>query len=129
MKEDLYSDFTGLIIRNIERHRNPDEDAVDVYDCLQTGRNGTLHFHLAVPALDAAQTTGGGANGQGKPRMSTFEEQEFTYTPKLDEGRDKALIELLPEYMQEEITFSRGNAGRFYARVVGVLMRRVEDEE
>lgn len=35
-KEDLYSDLTGLIIRSIEQG-----DKEDVFDCLQTGRNGS----------------------------------------------------------------------------------------
>jgi hypothetical protein len=36
LKEDLYSDLTGLIIRDVKR-----EDGDDVYDCIQTGRNGS----------------------------------------------------------------------------------------
>ena len=36
LKEDLYSDLTGLILRGVDRG----EDA-DIYDCIQTGRNGS----------------------------------------------------------------------------------------
>ena len=36
MKEDLYGDLTGLIIRGVKR-----EEDEDVYDCIQTGRNGS----------------------------------------------------------------------------------------
>ena len=36
LKEDLYSDLTGLILRGVER-----KDDSDVYDCIQTGRNGS----------------------------------------------------------------------------------------
>ena len=36
MKEDLYSDLTGLIIRSVKK--TPEGDA---YDCIQTGRNGS----------------------------------------------------------------------------------------
>ena len=36
LKEDLYSDLTGLIIRGVKRG-----DDSDVYDCIQTGRNGS----------------------------------------------------------------------------------------
>ncbi len=36
LKEDLYSDLTGLILRSVERG-----DESDVYDCLQTGPNGS----------------------------------------------------------------------------------------
>ena len=37
MKEDLYSDLTGLIVRSVKR-----DGGEDVYDCLQTGRNGSM---------------------------------------------------------------------------------------
>lgn len=36
LKEDLYSDLTGLIVRGVKR-----AEAGDVYDCIQTGRNGS----------------------------------------------------------------------------------------
>lgn len=36
LKEDLYGDLTGLILRGVKK----DVDT-DVYDCLQTGRNGS----------------------------------------------------------------------------------------
>ena len=36
LKEDLYSDLTGLILRGVERGNE-----ADVYDCIQTGRNGS----------------------------------------------------------------------------------------
>lgn len=38
MKENLYSDLTGLIIRNVKR-----KDGEDEFDCLQTGRNGSKY--------------------------------------------------------------------------------------
>lgn len=37
LKEDLYSDLTGLILRGVDRM-----EETDVYDCLQTGRNGSM---------------------------------------------------------------------------------------
>jgi DNA repair exonuclease SbcCD ATPase subunit len=36
MKENLYADLTGLIVRNVKRL-----EGEDVYDCIQTGRNGS----------------------------------------------------------------------------------------
>ena len=36
LKEDLYGDLTGLIVRGVKR-----DGAADVYDCIQTGRNGS----------------------------------------------------------------------------------------
>ena len=38
MKENLYSDLTGLIIRGVKRKEGEDE-----YDCIQTGRNGSTY--------------------------------------------------------------------------------------
>lgn len=35
-KEDLYGDLTGLIIRSMKH-----EDEEDIFDCIQTGRNGS----------------------------------------------------------------------------------------
>jgi hypothetical protein len=38
-KVDLYSDLTNLVILSMKRN----EDEEDVYDCLQTGRNGSTY--------------------------------------------------------------------------------------
>ncbi|MBE3045332.1 hypothetical protein IMZ48_22830 [Candidatus Bathyarchaeota archaeon] len=35
LKEDLYTDLTGLIVRGVKQGKE------DIYDCLQTGRNGS----------------------------------------------------------------------------------------
>lgn len=39
MKEDLYGDLTGLIVRGVKN-----VGGEDVFDCLQTGRNGSKYF-------------------------------------------------------------------------------------
>jgi len=44
LKEDLYSDLTGLMIRSVKRIERE-----DVYDCIQTGRNGSKSFFLSIP--------------------------------------------------------------------------------
>ena len=36
LKEDLYSDLTGLIVRGVKRTNEE-----DMFDCIQTGRNGS----------------------------------------------------------------------------------------
>ncbi|KAL6717057.1 hypothetical protein ACLMJK_004971 [Lecanora helva] len=109
LKEDLYCDLTGLILRGIERG-----EGFDTYDCLQTGPNGTLHFKLGVPK----EGEGGYDNAA-----------EFHYTPRLDSDRDRDLITLLPEYLTEEIEFSRTNAAMFYSRIVNCLTRKRPAEE
>ena len=53
LKEDLFSDLTGLIIRGVDVGTES-----DVYDCLQTGRNGSKSalrppsFHNTPPFPD-----------------------------------------------------------------------------
>ena len=39
LKEDLYSDLTGLILRSVEMGSEG-----DIYDCIQTGRNGSKYI-------------------------------------------------------------------------------------
>lgn len=48
LKEDLYGDLTGLIIRSVKR-----ETEEDVYDCIQTGRNGSKSISLIIPSYSA----------------------------------------------------------------------------
>lgn len=43
LKEDLYSDLTGLIIRDVKMREND-----DVYDCIQTGVNGSKFFVVSI---------------------------------------------------------------------------------
>jgi len=108
-KVDLYSDLTNLVVLGMKRN----EDEEDVYDCLQTGRNGTLHFHLTVAAVS-----------------ESYEDTEFVYQPLLNEQRDRELLDLLPDYLTEEICFPRGQAAKFYCKVVDSMSKKIilEDE-
>jgi Chromosome segregation protein Csm1/Pcs1 len=127
LKEDLYSDLTGLIIRSVKRTAEG-----DAYDCIQTGRNGSkcswpnsiefpltwlaaLHFKLVVEP-------------EGDGRTTSFEDTEFLYTPLLDPNRDKDMLEMLPYYLKEDITFSRHHAAKFYSRVVDALTKKAMDD-
>ncbi|POR36650.1 Monopolin complex subunit pcs1 [Tolypocladium paradoxum] len=105
-KEDLYGDLTGLIVRGVRRG-----DEEDVFDCIQTGRNGTLHFKLALDRGDGSDN---------------YEDVQFTYRPQLDADRDGDLMEVLPDYLVEEITFPRPHASKFYSRVIKSLTERTE---
>ncbi|KAI4118424.1 MAG: hypothetical protein LQ345_001537 [Seirophora villosa] len=109
LKEDLYRDLTGLLVLGVERGNE-----ADTYDCIQTGLNGTLHFKLGI-ATNSEEN---------------YADTEFQYTPRLDNDRDRDLLELLPDYLSEEITFSRLNAAKFYGRVVETLTKkRVENDD
>ncbi|KAK6819104.1 hypothetical protein RU639_007988 [Aspergillus parasiticus] len=103
LKEDLYTDLTGLIIRDVKKGESD-----NLYDCIQTGINGTLHFKLAVPHVSSAN----------------FENAEFQYVPLLDDNRDRDLIDILPEYLTVDITFVRQQASKFYTRVIDALTKR-----
>jgi hypothetical protein len=47
LKEDLYSDLTGLIVRGVKRTGNG-----DTYDCIQTGRNGSKSLFFRYGCRD-----------------------------------------------------------------------------
>ena len=81
-----------------------------------------LHFHLNV-ANDASI-----ANPK-TPSGLSYEEAEFAYEPLLDESRDRDLIELLPDYLTEEICFPRNHAVKFYTRVVDSMTKKIVVEE
>lgn len=65
---------------------------------------------------------------EGDGRTTSFEKMEFLYTPLLDASRDKDMIELLPYYLKEDITFSRHHAAKFYSRVVDALTKKPTDD-
>ncbi|KAF4446477.1 Chromosome segregation protein pcs1 [Fusarium austroafricanum] len=96
-KENLYADLTGLIVRGVKQ-----DEIGDIFDCIQTGRNGTLHFKLTVENDDTSDN---------------IEDVHFQYQPQLDPGRDVDLMEMLPDYLTDEIVFPRSQAPKFYSRV------------
>jgi hypothetical protein len=132
LKEDLYSDLTGLIIRAVKKRESD-----YLYDCIQTGVNGSkstgpivfvgcwvlsltastaLHFKLAVSH-----------DGDGK--STDYDNTEFQYMPLLDTNRDRDLVDILPEYLTVDITFSRQHASKFYTRVIDTLTKRRIDPD
>ncbi|EZF34064.1 Csm1 domain-containing protein [Trichophyton interdigitale] len=110
LKEDLYSDLTGLIIRDVKKRESD-----HLYDCIQTGLNGTLHFKLGV------------SHNMDNRSTASLEAAEFHYIPLLDENRDRDLLEILPDYLSVDITFSRQHAATFYSRVVDRLTKKLTD--
>lgn len=138
LKEDLYSDLTGMYIRNVKR-----TDGEDVFDCLQSGRNGStcplhcsfipttnpftaLHFHLAVSSTSTGDNN---SKTPGANSKNDYDEAEFEYTPHLDENRDRDLLDMLPDYLTEEIAFPRHQAAKFYSKILEAMNRRVVVED
>ncbi|KAF2489304.1 hypothetical protein BU16DRAFT_519231 [Lophium mytilinum] len=108
LKEDLYTDLTGLIIRGVKKG----DDDEDIFDCIQTGRNGTLHFHFTVPADDDD---------------TEYNNVNLDYLPMLDEKRDADLFDILPEYATdgEGISFPRHDAVKFYSKIVECMTKKI----
>ncbi|KAF2864503.1 hypothetical protein K470DRAFT_254141 [Piedraia hortae CBS 480.64] len=123
-KLNLYSDLTGLVITSIKT-----KDGEDVYDCIQTGRNGTLHFHLSLGTIPepTPKRPHGKPNTPGKVANAKVEDLvEFGYTPFLDPQRDAELIEILPEFLTEEIYFPQEKAVAFYRKLNVLVTGPVE---
>ena len=80
------------------------------YLCYSADALTALHFKLVVPTDTSV----------------SYEENEIQYLPRLDGSRDRALLEILPDYLTDEITFSVGNASKFYSRVMDTLTKRYD---
>ena len=78
-----------------------------------------LRFHLSVSHPDAKPTATPG---------TSYDEEEFAYAPLLDEKNDQQLLELLPDYLTEEIVFPRPSAARFYQKVIDSMSKKFVDE-
>lgn len=63
------------------------------------------------------------------PTGLSYEEAEFAYEPFLDEGRDRDLLDILPDYLTEEICFPRNHAVKFYSKVVDCMTKKIVMEE
>ncbi|KAI5304731.1 hypothetical protein KEM56_006045 [Ascosphaera pollenicola] len=111
LKEDLYSDLSGLIILDVKV-----DTSDNVYDCIQTGLHATLHFKLWIPHDD-----------DGK--MASHNSATIRYTPLLENAVDRQALRILPDYLTTEITFARTEAPKFYRRVIRTLDQKIEDEE
>ncbi|KAF2217588.1 hypothetical protein CERZMDRAFT_108279 [Cercospora zeae-maydis SCOH1-5] len=81
-----------------------------------------LQFHLSV-SNDATTPN------PKTPSGLNHEDAEFAYEPVLDESRDRELLELLPDYLTEEICFPRNHAQRFYGKVVESMTKKIVVED
>jgi hypothetical protein len=56
----------------------------------------------------------------------SYEDAQFVYTPQLDEKRDSELLDLLPEYLTEDIEFPRHQVARFYEKILESMTKKIE---
>ncbi|KAK9450201.1 chromosome segregation protein Csm1/Pcs1-domain-containing protein [Limtongia smithiae] len=113
LKEDMLSDLTGLIVRDVRRESGNQV----VFDCLQTGRNGAFHYKLLMPDV----TAGNNHHHHNTSSSSAYDDEEVTLVPMLDEERDRALIRLLPEYLTESLTFKRSATAQCFLKISQAL--------
>jgi hypothetical protein len=85
---------------------------------LLTKQISALRFHLSISHFDASSAT---------PGPSFYDDAEFAYSPLLDEKNDRHLLEILPDYLTEEIVFPRNSAAKFYGKVVDCMSKKYED--
>jgi hypothetical protein len=126
MKLDLYSDLTGLVVLGVKK-----SEEGDTYECIQTGQNGSKYSPLQISRLSADHLIALHFRlfiDQENAKSMSFEETEYLYTPLLDADRDHDMMELMPTYLTEEITFARLNASKFYGRVVDTLTKKRVEE-
>jgi len=95
LSQELLSDLSGLICRNVEQ-----SNGNTTFDCLQCGRNGgiflhfnadiALHYKLTMEDKDVNDPHG-----------------QIVYTPLLDPNRDEKILQVLPDYLTDEIMFAK----------------------
>jgi Chromosome segregation protein Csm1/Pcs1 len=54
---------------------------------------------------------------------------QLTYVPKIDEKNDQHLVDILEDFLVEDIVFPRSHALKFYTKVRECMMKRVEFED
>jgi 3-deoxy-D-manno-octulosonic-acid transferase len=106
ISQELLSDLSGLIFRNVERSQGN-----TTFDCLQCGRNGSiafiietnvaLHYKLTMEDKDVNDPHG-----------------QIVYTPLLDPDRDEKIMNVLPDYLTDEIMFAREQGPSFPVRLM-----------
>lgn len=67
-----------------------------------------LHFKLIIP----------------KTTTVAYEKTIYQYIPLLDANRDRDLVDLLPDFLMDHITFERQAVTKFYTRVIDALTKR-----
>jgi len=58
----------------------------------------------------------------------SYDDSQCQYIPQLDPSRDNDLMELLPEFLTENLIFARPQASKFYARVAKALTAKIDGE-
>ncbi|KAI9497645.1 chromosome segregation protein Csm1/Pcs1-domain-containing protein [Zychaea mexicana] len=95
---ETYEDLTGLLVTDIKDTNNG-----QVYNCVQSGSNGTIQFKLY--------------RQDGPTR-------EFTYQPIFDTERDGAMVKKLPGQMLSDVNFRQEQACLFHCKLSYALLHQ-----
>ncbi|KAF9433661.1 hypothetical protein BGZ76_009154 [Entomortierella beljakovae] len=101
----MFENLAGLKI--IPRDVRSKDSLPKVWDCEYTGPRGTLRFTLTYD----------------------YAENKVSYTPSLDETRDKKLLEILPDYLTDELIFDRQFESKFFWRILSFHHETPKDRE
>jgi hypothetical protein len=115
-KSELYEDLTGLLLTDVKRTA----DSI-VYNCLQTGRNGSKCNRICIKISYNSVPTSPISALHFKLSQNNDQPNELHYQPMLDKQRDANLIMRLPEYLTTEIEFTRDKANSFFWRLLTFL--------
>lgn len=72
-----------------------------------------MHFKLALDSDEVGEN---------------YTDAHYTYSPQLDPNRDGDLMDILPEYLVDEITFKRPYAAGFYTRLIKSLTENLDQD-
>ncbi|KAI9140115.1 hypothetical protein BKA69DRAFT_587362 [Paraphysoderma sedebokerense] len=123
---DLYESLTGLKMQ-FNDQSDKDSSSSDVHiemddhheiKCIVSGKHGELTFKLiptTMPEDDSEEQ-----NSETEVDLEDF--THYTYIPLISESKDSEnLMELLPDYLTEEIVFDKERVNAFYWRVLNFL--------
>lgn len=121
-KEDFYADLIGLTILSVKKEKNEDsEKPVRIFECLATGKAGSKFLHFSYTGCLDADRSLALHFKLYLPDDSTDTTADIGYVPLINAQRDKALLEAMPDYLSEEITFTRDALPKFYSKIDNVL--------
>lgn len=86
-----------------------------------------VHFKLLVPNHHHVRVKKTPATLD--PADDEVAEEEIIFIPLFDETRDKTVIDLLPVYLRDEISFQRDHMTKFYQKVNSLFMVTINAQQ
>lgn len=74
--------------------------------------NAILALHFRITVDNEA------ASNPKTPTGQSYEDDDYVYEPLFEKSRDRELLDLLPEFLLDDITFPRRQAMAFFGQVL-----------